>query len=297
MRHIDLINDRRTLSLFLTGIFVWVCLSHVASAQSMRERSPSQPEPTWVRPAGHSINQSTQQTESVPQSTTLPSGQRVFNALPPPDAPRTNAPRTATNPVQIPNRMTAPSSFSEGAGTKSEVVQASYSEVPASMNLGASTTNSRGPLELRPSSKDKSGSVDRPKSSSGTIVSVFLSLAVVLSFFLLVAWLIKKSQPRSFLKLPGDVVQVMGRTPMAPRQQMYVVRFGSKLLLISHQPGQTQTLGEITDADEVQRLAGLCEANHPGSISNSFRDVLKQVTMGKTEPEPRQTTRLSRGRA
>jgi flagellar biogenesis protein FliO len=118
-----------------------------------------------------------------------------------------------------------------------------------------------------------------------------------LSFFLLVAWLVKKSQPHSFLKLPGDVVQVMGRTPMAPRQQMYVVRFGSKLLLISHQPGQTQTLGEITDPDEVQRLAGLCEANHPGSISNSFRDVLKQVALGKPAPEPRQTTRLSRNRA
>lgn len=292
MRHIDLINDHRTLSLFLACVCGWVCASHAALAQSLRERSPSQPEPTWVSPAGFSINQPTQQTESVPLPTTQPSGQRVFNALPPP-----NAPRTATNPVQIPNRMTVPSSYSEGAGTKSEVVQASYSEVPASMNLGASTNNSRGPLELRPSSKDKPGSVERPKSSSGTVVSVFLSLAVVLSFFLLVAWLVKKSQPHSFLKLPGDVVQVMGRTPMAPRQQMYVVRFGSKLLLISHQPGQTQTLGEISDADEVQRLAGLCEANHPGSISNSFRDVLKQVAMGKTEPEPRQASRLSRGRA
>ena len=81
---------------------------------------------------------------------------------------------------------------------------------------------------------------------------------------------------------------------MTPRQQMFVVRFGSKLLLISHQPGQTQTLGEITDSDEVQRLAGLCEANHPGSISNSFRDVLKQVTSGKLEPEPKARGGLTR---
>ncbi|HUP82444.1 MAG TPA: flagellar biosynthetic protein FliO, partial [Pirellula sp.] len=90
------------------------------------------------------------------------------------------------------------------------------------------------------------------------------------------------------------VVQVMGRSPMAPRQQMYVVRFGSKLLLISHQPGQTQTLCEISDSDEVQRLAGLCEANLPGSISNSFLDVLKQVTSGKLEPESRTRSGLSR---
>ncbi len=110
----------------------------------------------------------------------------------------------------------------------------------------------------------------------------------------MVVWIVKKSQPHSFVKLPGDVVQVMGRTPMAPRQQMYVVRFGSKLLLISHQPGQTQTLGEITDADEVQRLAGLCEANQPGSISNSFREVLKQATLGKPDRDSRASDRLER---
>jgi len=142
------------------------------------------------------------------------------------------------------------------------------------------------PLEFKASSKETSSGIEKSKSTWGAALSMFFSLAIVISFFLLGVWLIKKSQPHSFVKLPGDVVQVMGRTPMAPRQQMYVVRFGSKLLLISHQAGQTQTLGEITDEDEVQRLAGLCEANQPGSISNSFRDVLKQVTLGKPEPRP-----------
>ena len=104
---------------------------------------------------------------------------------------------------------------------------------------------------------------------------------------MIIAWLFRKSQPVNFAKLPSEVVQVMGRTAMAPRQQVYVVRFGSKMLLVSHQPGQTQTLGEITDLDEVQRLAGLCEANQPSSISHSFRDVLKQVASGQKDREPR----------
>jgi len=266
-------------------------------AQSQFERTQSRTEPAWVSPAGYSLNQSTSQSASLPQPTTQANGQRVFNPLPLLNAfPSNTTPRSVASSAHAPSRI-AQNTFPETPGTKSDVIQASYAESLASTNFPSSTTISRGPLELRPSSKDKIGSVERPKSSWGTAVSMFLSLAVVLSFFLLVAWLVKKSQPQSFLKLPGDVVQVMGRTPMAPRQQMYVVRFGSKLLLISHQPGQTQTLGEITDADEVQRLAGLCEANLPGSISNSFRDVLKQVTMGKAEPEPRQATRLSRSRA
>ncbi|MCY2984577.1 MAG: flagellar biosynthetic protein FliO [Planctomycetota bacterium] len=269
-------------------------MSPQLAAQDQRGIAPLQPQPTWVSPAGFSLNQPNPLSAPLPQSTTHADGQREFNPLPLP--PRKPSPRPIASTAQPPNRM-AQNSFPEVQGSD-EVVQASYNDVSAPAKFAASTSHSQGPLELRPSSKDKAGSVERPKSSWGNAVSVFLSLAVVLSFFLLVAWLVKKSQPTSFLKLPGDVVQVMGRTPMAPRQQMYVVRFGSKLLLISHQPGQTQTLGEITDADEVQRLAGLCEANHPGSISNSFRDVLKQVAMGKpAPPDPRPTTRLSRGRA
>lgn len=279
--------------LFLTMFF----LGSWSSAQLQRERSQSQPEPAWVRPGGYSVEQPNPQNAMVQQATTQANGQRVFSALPPPgSSPTIDSPRAVAGTLLAPNRI-AQNTFPNVEETKSDVVQASYNDVPASTSFSGQITNSRAPLELRPSSKEKEGSLVRPKSSWGTAVSMFLSLAVVLSFFLLVAWLVKKSQPQSFLKLPRELVQVMGRTPMAPRQQMYVVRFGSKLLLISHQPGQTQTLGEITDADEVQRLSGLCEANHPGSISASFRDVLKQVAMGKTEAEPRQSTRLSRARA
>jgi flagellar biogenesis protein FliO len=285
-------NQRLVPKVVLLWTFLCFGFGPWSLAQSQRERSPNQAEPAWVKPAGYNLNPSTSPNASIPQSTIQSNGQRVFSALPPPNA----RPRTVASSEQAPSRM-AQNSFPQSTENKSEVVQASYTDSPTSTNLESSASRSKAPLELRPSSIEKGGSLERPTSSWGTAVSMFLSLAVVLSFFLLVAWLVKKSQPQSFLKLPRDVVQVMGRTPMAPRQQMYVVRFGSKLLLISHQPGQTQTLGEITDADEVQRLAGLCEANHPGSISNSFRDVLKQVAMGKSETEPRQTTRLSRGRA
>jgi flagellar biogenesis protein FliO len=290
---VALFDDRWAPSLILT-LVSWFCLCSLAAAQERRGISPSQPQPTWVSPAGYSLNQPSPQTATLPPSTTHANGQREFNPLPPP--PRNTNPHPISSTIQPPARM-ARNSVPEAQDSRSEVFQASYTDVSPPSQFTASTSNLQGPLELRPSSKEMAGSVERPKSSWGAAISMFLSLAVVLSFFLLVAWLVKKSQPTSFLKLPGDVVQVMGRTPMAPRQQMYVVRFGSKLLLISHQPGQTQTLGEITDADEVQRLAGLCEANHPGSISNSFREVLKQVAMGKPAPDPRPTTRLSRGRA
>ena len=69
-------------------------------------------------------------------------------------------------------------------------------------------------------------------------------------------WLVRKSGAQPTFGLPSHVVEVLGRTVLAPRQQLYVVRFGPKLLLISHQLGQTQTLSEIDNPDEVDRLAG-----------------------------------------
>ncbi len=265
-------------SLLVLCSVCWIGWTQAQTRTDWSQSQPVQADPTIVHPSGFSIQQPLPQNPNAPQGVIQPNGQRVFNA-----PPTSNPPYS--NPVSV------------NSGTKSAVQPASWSsESTASSNNIASKTISRAPLELRPSGKERTGSVDRSKSSWSAALSMFLSLAVVLSFFLLVAWLVKKSQPHSFIKLPGEVVQVMGRTPMAPRQQMYVVRFGSKLLLISHQPGQTQTLGEVTDPDEVQRLTGLCEASLPGSISNSFRDVLKQVTSGKSETEDKPTLRLSRGR-
>jgi flagellar biogenesis protein FliO len=92
---------------------------------------------------------------------------------------------------------------------------------------------------------------------------------------------LRKSQPKQFQKLPKDVVEVLGRTPIAPRQNLVVVRFGSKLILVSQQPGETRTLSEIHDANETGRLIGMCESSRPESISNSFREVLQQVVHAK----------------
>ena len=249
-------------------VVVWICSGEITNAQSQTFRSqapPSLNEPSLVHQSGVRIQPSTVQNPNILPSNIQPNGQRVFASVPNPNAESFSA-GPATNGL-----------------TNSEVQQSSWTSASTQQSPGNSKT--RASLELRPSTKGASGDLDKPSSSWSAALSMFFSLAVVLSFFLLVAWLVKKSQPNSFLKLPGEVVQVLGRTPMAPRQQMYVLRFGNKLLLVSHQPGQTQTLGEITDSDEVLRLAGLCEANHPGSISNSFRDVLKQVTSGKLEPE------------
>lgn len=103
------------------------------------------------------------------------------------------------------------------------------------------------------------------------------SLGLVVAVFLIFVWATRKAAPRSMTPLPPEVVESLGRTPLAGRQQMHLVRVGTKLILLSVTSTETRTLTEITDAAEVDRLAGLCQQNRPGSITATFRQVLSDA--------------------
>jgi hypothetical protein len=76
----------------------------------------------------------------------------------------------------------------------------------------------------------------------------------------------------------GSPHPVLGRAPLASRQQVHLVRCGRKLLLLSVSPGGIETLSEIDDPLEVDRLAGLCVQAQPGSASMVFRQVFQQFS-------------------
>lgn len=149
----------------------------------------------------------------------------------------------------------------------------------------ASFTSDPNPARI-PLKTSKAGSeIERTKKSSSTIssmISMMISLALVIAIFMGLAWLLRSAQPAVTKGLPKDVVEVLGRTTLAPRQQMYVIKFGRKLILVSQQMGQTATLTEIEDPQEVDHLLGLIESGSPTSISNSFKNVFHQIAVGKT---------------
>lgn len=119
---------------------------------------------------------------------------------------------------------------------------------------------------------------EKPKGTAGTLqmlVSIVSSLLLVVGLFLGVAWCYRKTLGTTLAGgLPKQVVNVLGRTSISARQQMVLVRFGSKLLLVSVIQGEARTLGEITDPLEVDQMLGLCESGQPGSISQSFKSML-----------------------
>ena len=119
---------------------------------------------------------------------------------------------------------------------------------------------------------------------TGAMTTVFGSLAVVLALFFFVVWISRRASPNGSSQLPSEAVEMLGRTHLGPRKFVHLVRVGGKLLLVSITSNGMETLTEIDDAAEVERIRSICEQNKPGSVSATFRQVLAQFG---NEPSPR----------
>jgi len=149
-----------------------------------------------------------------------------------------------------------------------------------------STSADSGSVPLGPADDKPSvalASPDRETASRdgrfGTLdsaLTMISGLGIVLAIFLLVAWGLRRANPKAMGVLPQQVVEVLGRAPLAGRQQVYMIRCGAKLVLVSVTPDGAEPLTEITDPFEVDRLAGLCEQSRPTSSTATFRRVLNQ---------------------
>lgn len=144
----------------------------------------------------------------------------------------------------------------------------------AAVSTESSPANGSAAIPLKPRSLSPATSTKPTGSLFATMLSVGSSLLIVLALFLGATWCYRQTNRNTMGMLPRHVVSVLGRSPLAPRQHVVLVRFGNKLVLVSQAPGELRTLSEITDPHEVDRIAGLCESSRPDSISGSFRSLL-----------------------
>jgi flagellar protein FliO/FliZ len=165
--------------------------------------------------------------------------------------------------------------------TKPNVAVQPVSRIESVTPSGASDE----PLRIQKSNDSQRLQPDSSAAKSGgnATATVLGSLAVVLAAFFVLVWISRKTAPKGLAPLPSEVFESLGRAPLTARQQMQLVRLGNKLVLLSVTPTGAESLTEITDVDEVNRLTGLCQQNKSGSISESFRDVLSQYA---EEPAP-----------
>ena len=93
------------------------------------------------------------------------------------------------------------------------------------------------------------------------------------AFFCSWLWVVHRGMPRGSAQLPREALEVLGRAPFMARHNAYLVRCGSKLLLLNVSATSVETLTEITDPDEVDRLRAICRRGYSGATS-TFRQAL-----------------------
>jgi flagellar biogenesis protein FliO len=116
----------------------------------------------------------------------------------------------------------------------------------------------------------------------GSVYTILSALAIVIGAFLIFAWLLRRGGQKTSAALPGDVVSVLGRVPLAARQFAHLLRVGNKLVLVTITPTGAETLTEVTDPVEVDRLVGLCQQFNPHSTTKAFEHVFRQLSRETT---------------
>jgi flagellar biogenesis protein FliO len=110
------------------------------------------------------------------------------------------------------------------------------------------------------------------------VYTVLSALAIVVGAFLLCAWMLRRGSRGLPQTLPAEVVSVLGRVPIEARQFAQLLRIGNKLVLYAMTPSGPETLTEVTDPVEVDRIVGLCQQSHPHSTTKAFEQVFRQLS-------------------
>lgn len=133
------------------------------------------------------------------------------------------------------------------------------------------------PLPKRSNTKSQAVSLPSLNFQGNQTASIAASLFVVIGLFLMFAWVGKKNMKPASSRLSKEVVQVLGKSQLSGKQQLELVRVGQKLLLLCVTPHGADTLTEITDPAEVERLLAIIRQDSPGSMSASFQEILTQM--------------------
>ena len=150
-------------------------------------------------------------------------------------------------------------------------------DAPAPLDIAAVEADSK--LALPPPSKTTGETVSLPSFNfqNNKTASIAASLFVVIGLFMAFAWVGKKNMKPGSGKLSKEIIQVLGKSQLSGKQQLELVRVGQKLLLLCVTQHNVETLTEITEPSEVERLLAIVRQDTPGSMTSTFQDVLTQM--------------------
>lgn len=126
---------------------------------------------------------------------------------------------------------------------------------------------------------------DSRNGSTGSFWKTIAMLGVIVAIILIGAKLLKKHVPKLTGGIPHDAMEMLGKRDIDRGQRIYLVRLGSRILVIGSSQGGLQTLTEVTDSVEIDYLAGLCRSTgQNNSVSQGFLTLFNRTLFGSQEP-------------
>lgn len=104
-----------------------------------------------------------------------------------------------------------------------------------------------------------------------------LSLAIVLSLIFILRWVSSYLMGNRGIVRGPEVIQIVSRKIVAPKQQMMLVQVGRRVVLVGNSGGQMNALAEIDDPEEIAELLGRAQTERPESITRAFGSLFKRA--------------------
>ncbi|MDR2761907.1 MAG: hypothetical protein LBB88_04850 [Planctomycetaceae bacterium] len=162
------------------------------------------------------------------------------------------------------------------------------------------TQNENGILDQKiglGDSNDDGNKLKKPRMPEffGPVVSVVSSLFIVISIFLILTLLFRKISPNATQTLPKEVFENLGKTFLSQKLQVYLLRLGNRLILVSATGDALTPITEITDPDEVVTVLGMCRTLNNNAINKFHKNLSAQLNSNNfNESEKNYTAKNNR---
>jgi flagellar biogenesis protein FliO len=168
---------------------------------------------------------------------------------------------------------------------------------PASANINtairadSSDKGFSGPYENKPIHRTDRTTPTNPSTTSNGYTTwdfgrVPLALGAVLLLIFSLRWMIRSLGGYQTGKAANRAVQVLTRTTISPRQQMIVVQFGRRLLLVGSAGSELKSLCQIDEPDEVAEVLAQIRQGSGTLTTRSFGTMFGRAEKAYEGGEP-----------
>lgn len=145
---------------------------------------------------------------------------------------------------------------------------------------GSSTARTSGatrtgdiPLQRRPAPQREDRSLTGSRGGALPWLTMIGALGMVIGVFFLFAWATRRMNAHHNVLLPREVVDVLGQAPLSPRHRLCLIRVGRKVVLVAMTTEGIDTLTEVDDPVEVDRLVGLVASQRSDGSTQMFKNL------------------------